>query len=56
MTARLSGARTDKDQMATELHGVFALEDGTIHHGPGFGAQTTACGEAVFNTSMTGYQ
>ena len=38
------------------MNGVFALEDGTIYRGTGFGAKTTACGEAVFNTSMTGYQ
>src|ERR1039457_3511383 len=42
--------------MTTELDGVFALEDGTVYHGAGFGAKGTACGEAVFNTSMTGYQ
>ena len=42
--------------MATELNGVFALEDGTVYRGAGFGAVATACGEAVFNTSMTGYQ
>ena len=42
--------------MATELNGVFALEDGTVYRGVGFGARATACGEAVFNTSMTGYQ
>lgn len=42
--------------MATELDGVFALEDGTVYRGVGFGAKATACGEAVFNTSMTGYQ
>ena len=42
--------------MATELNGVFALEDGTVYRGEGFGAEATACGEAVFNTSMTGYQ
>src|SRR5258708_38387620 len=38
------------------MHGVFALEDGTVFRGTGFGANATACGEAVFNTSMTGYQ
>jgi carbamoyl-phosphate synthase small subunit len=38
------------------MNGVFALEDGTVFRGEGFGAKTTACGEAVFNTSMTGYQ
>jgi carbamoyl-phosphate synthase small subunit len=42
--------------MTTELDGVFALEDGTVYRGVGFGAKSTACGEAVFNTSMTGYQ
>src|SRR5271154_3569024 len=43
-------------EMTTELDGVFALEDGTVYRGAGFGAKGTACGEAVFNTSMTGYQ
>ncbi len=42
--------------MATLMNGVFALEDGTVFRGAGFGARATACGEAVFNTSMTGYQ
>ncbi len=38
------------------MNGVFALEDGTVFRGDGFGAKATACGEAVFNTSITGYQ
>jgi carbamoyl-phosphate synthase small subunit len=38
------------------MNGIFALEDGTVWRGSGFGAPTTAVGEAVFNTSMTGYQ
>jgi carbamoyl-phosphate synthase small subunit len=38
------------------MNGIFALEDGTVFRGEGFGARATACGEAVFNTSMTGYQ
>lgn len=42
--------------MNQTINAVFALEDGTIFHGTGFGATATACGEAVFNTSMTGYQ
>jgi carbamoyl-phosphate synthase small subunit len=42
--------------MTSEMNGVFALEDGTVFRGAGFGAKATACGEAVFNTSMTGYQ
>src|SRR5579859_5995827 len=50
------GVKTDKGDMVAELNGVFALEDGTVYRGVGFGARATACGEAVFNTSMTGYQ
>jgi carbamoyl-phosphate synthase small subunit len=42
--------------MATGINGIFALEDGTVFRGAGFGAKATACGEGVFNTSMTGYQ
>ena len=38
------------------MNGVLALEDGAVFRGEGFGAKATACGEAVFNTSMTGYQ
>src|SRR5438046_473915 len=34
----------------------LALEDGTVYTGRGFGARGEACGEVVFNTSMTGYQ
>ena len=35
---------------------VFALEDGSFFRGEAFGAVGTVVGEAVFNTSMTGYQ
>ncbi len=35
---------------------VYALEDGTVLRGQACGARATVCGEAVFNTSMTGYQ
>ncbi|MDR0535439.1 MAG: glutamine-hydrolyzing carbamoyl-phosphate synthase small subunit [Puniceicoccales bacterium] len=35
---------------------VLALEDGSVFHGRAFGATVTVTGEAVFNTSMTGYQ
>jgi carbamoyl-phosphate synthase small subunit len=35
---------------------VFALEDGSCFFGVAFGAHRTVVGEAVFNTSMTGYQ
>ena len=34
----------------------LALEDGTVYTGHGFGATGETFGEAVFNTSMTGYQ
>jgi carbamoyl-phosphate synthase small subunit len=35
---------------------LLVLEDGTAFRGRGFGAGGTALGEAVFNTSMSGYQ
>ena len=35
---------------------LLALEDGTVFHGSGFGAEGESFGEAVFNTGMTGYQ
>jgi carbamoyl-phosphate synthase small subunit len=38
------------------MKAVLALEDGSLFHGTGFGARTSACGEVCFNTSMTGYQ
>ena len=38
------------------MKAILALEDGSIFHGIGFGAQASACGEVCFNTSMTGYQ
>ena len=34
----------------------LVLEDGTVYRGYSWGAETTAHGEVVFNTSMTGYQ
>jgi carbamoyl-phosphate synthase small subunit len=39
-----------------EMKAVLALEDGSLFHGEGFGARSSACGEVCFNTSMTGYQ
>src|SRR5690606_22109874 len=36
--------------------GALVLADGRVFRGRGFGARTTAVGEVVFNTSMTGYQ
>jgi carbamoyl-phosphate synthase small subunit len=38
------------------MNAILALEDGSTFTGQGFGAQTEACGEVCFNTSMTGYQ
>src|SRR6266700_7718123 len=38
------------------MNAILALEDGSLFPGVGFGAQTAACGEVCFNTSMTGYQ
>ncbi len=35
---------------------TLALADGRVFRGMAFGAETTAVGEVVFNTSMTGYQ
>ncbi len=35
---------------------TLALADGRVFRGMAFGAKTTAVGEVVFNTSMTGYQ
>jgi len=35
---------------------ILAFEDGRVFKGRAFGATTTVVGEAVFNTSMTGYQ
>jgi len=35
---------------------ILVLEDGSVCEGHSFGAETTAYGEVVFSTSMTGYQ
>ncbi len=35
---------------------ILALEDGRFFRGRSWGAPGEACGEMVFNTSMTGYQ
>lgn len=35
---------------------ILALEDGSVFHGTAIGAEGSASGEVVFNTSMTGYQ
>ena len=35
---------------------ILALEDGSVYEGHSFGAEASASGEVVFNTSMMGYQ
>jgi len=35
---------------------ILVLEDGSVYEGYSFGAEVDTCGEAVFNTSMAGYQ
>ena len=37
-------------------HALLALADGTVYDGTAIGADGEACGEVVFNTSITGYQ
>ncbi len=39
-----------------EVPGHVVLSDGTVFSGFGFGAHGSVPGEAVFNTSMSGYQ
>ena len=41
-------------QLFKQAH--LVLEDGSIHRGEAFGAESGGHGEVVFNTSMTGYQ
>ncbi len=38
------------------LKALLALEDGTLFHGTGIGAEGESVGEVVFNTALTGYQ
>jgi carbamoyl-phosphate synthase small subunit len=42
--------------MSTRSTAILALEDGSVFRGLAFGSRATIAGEAVFNTSMTGYQ
>jgi len=51
---RVSRIPTKKAKHANKF-GMLILEDGTVFEGMGFGYSTTAFGEAVFNTGMTGY-
>ncbi len=43
-------------KMNMKKRAMLALEDGTIFKGRSFGAAGETCGEAVFNTSLSGYQ
>src|SRR5690606_21170565 len=38
------------------MKALLILTDGTVYEGINIGAQGTATGEVVFNTSMTGYE
>jgi len=42
--------------MRSNIPGLLALEDGRVFRGRSWAADGEACGEMVFNTSMTGYQ
>jgi len=42
--------------MAMSKRARLVLADGAVYEGCSFGAETEACGEVVFSTSMTGYQ
>lgn len=42
--------------MSDQNQAILAFEDGSTFSGRAFGARRTVVGEAVFNTSMTGYQ
>ena len=42
--------------MSDRKTAILALEDGRVFHGRSWAAEGEACGEMVFNTSMTGYQ
>ena len=35
---------------------ILVLEDGSVHEGQAFGAETSSYGEVIFDTGMTGYQ
>ncbi len=43
-------------EFVDKMNGLLVLSDGTIFRGVGFGAETEAAGEVVFNTSIVGYE
>lgn len=49
-------ARAASNPPWAENDARLVLEDGSVWHGVAFGARASAVGEAVFNTSLTGYQ
>ena len=56
MGSHLNPSVRDPSIFKILMKAILALEDGSIFHGTGFGAKTSAAGEVCFNTSMTGYQ
>src|SRR5262245_35725792 len=48
--------RLGAGRLMADVVAKLALEDGTVYTGRSFGATGETFGEAVFNTSMTGYQ
>ncbi len=48
--------RISNPKPPTGATALILFADGKVHWGRGIGAETTACGEICFNTSMTGYQ
>ncbi len=48
--------RTPKPRFKPASDAALALADGRVFRGRGFGAESTASGEVVFTTTMTGYQ
>ena len=49
-------ARAASNPPWAENDARLVLEDGSVWPGVAFGARASAVGEAVFNTSLTGYQ
>src|SRR5437764_2974529 len=53
---RFTTEDTEKTGMNDKKPAILALEDGRVWRGRSWATQGEACGEMVFNTSMTGYQ
>ncbi|MFW5967265.1 MAG: carbamoyl-phosphate synthase domain-containing protein, partial [Persicimonas sp.] len=47
---------SNQSEHTADRPALLVLEDGTFWEGVGVGAEGVAVGEAVFNTSMSGYQ